>query len=47
VPEKRPVGWQTLLTPERQQTIVSYIRAGTWDYVAAMDLLVSLQNLLT
>jgi hypothetical protein len=34
-PEKRPVGRQTLLTPERQQTIVSYIRAGMWDYIAA------------
>jgi hypothetical protein len=34
-PEKRHVGRQTLLTPERQQTIVSFIRAGMWDYIAA------------
>jgi hypothetical protein len=35
MPEKHPGGRATLLTPERQQRIVSYIRAGAFDWVAA------------
>ena len=34
-PEKHPGGRTTLLTPELQQRIVSYIRAGAFDWVAA------------
>jgi hypothetical protein len=34
-PEKLPLGRATLLTPELQQRIVSYIRAGAFDWVAA------------
>jgi hypothetical protein len=35
MPAKHPVGRETLLTPERQQRIVSFIRAGAFDWVAA------------
>jgi len=35
VPKKHPGGRETLLTPERQQRIISYIRAGAFDWVAA------------
>jgi hypothetical protein len=34
-PEKHPAGRETLLTPELQQRIVSYVRAGAFDWVAA------------
>jgi hypothetical protein len=34
-PEKHAGGRATLLTPELQQRIVSYIRAGAFDWVAA------------
>jgi hypothetical protein len=34
-PEKHPGGRETLLTTELQQRIVSYIRAGAFDWVAA------------
>jgi hypothetical protein len=35
MPEKHPGGRATLLTDELQQKIVSFIRAGAWDWVAA------------
>jgi hypothetical protein len=34
-PAKHTAGRETLLTPERQQRIISYIRAGAFDWVAA------------
>lgn len=34
-PKKNKVGRKTLLTPETQAKIVSYIRAGAFDWVAA------------
>jgi hypothetical protein len=34
-PAKHTAGRETLLTPERQQRIVSFIRAGAFDWVAA------------
>jgi hypothetical protein len=34
-PEKHPGGRETLLTPDLAQRIVSYVRAGAFDWVAA------------
>lgn len=34
-PKKRKAGRKTLLTPETQAKIVSYVRAGAYDWVAA------------
>ncbi len=34
-PEKHPGGRETLLTNELQAKIVSFVRAGAWDWVAA------------